>query len=59
MDRKLPTHLEEIKVKVNLNTKLLHALMKKLTILEVRVQRIALSCWTRLFLLPHGKISLT
>lgn len=30
MDRKLLTHLEEIKVKVNLNTKLLHALMKKI-----------------------------
>lgn len=30
MDRKLFTQIEEIKVKVNLNTKLLHALMKKI-----------------------------
>lgn len=30
MDRKLLTQLEEIKVKVNLNTKLLHALMRKI-----------------------------
>lgn len=29
MDRKLLTQIEEIKVKVNLNTKLLHALMRK------------------------------
>uniref|UniRef100_A0A8W8HST2 DUF4806 domain-containing protein n=1 Tax=Magallana gigas TaxID=29159 RepID=A0A8W8HST2_MAGGI len=30
MDRKLLTQIEEIKVKVNLNTKLLHALMRKI-----------------------------
>lgn len=30
MDRKLLTQTEEIKVKVNLNTKLLHALMRKI-----------------------------
>lgn len=29
MDRKLLTQIEEVKVKVNLNTKLLHALMRK------------------------------
>lgn len=30
MDRKLLTQIEEINVKVNLNTKLLHALMRKI-----------------------------